>query len=132
MIRNCVSACACTCVCVRAGSAQDVHGRLCSWPTMCVCDTLDGRRGIAEFPTLNSCCLRFKATSQLAHGHSTCGELPKHLTTQQPPLSSMQPTPTHSHYQATTTHHLFFIGAIHSRFQYCFNAADVCVCALLV
>lgn len=64
-------------------------------------------------------CLRFKATSQLARGHSTCGELPKHLTTRQPPLSSTQPTPTHRHYQ-TTTHHLF-IEAIYIRFQYWFN-----------
>lgn len=56
-------------------------------------------------------CLRFKASSQLACGHSRCGQLPKHLTTQQPLLSSMEPTPTHRHYQTTTPH--LFIEAIY-------------------
>lgn len=79
------------------------------------------------------CCLRFKATSQLACGHSTCGELPKHHTTRQPPLSSMQPTPTHRHYQ-TTTHHLFYRSHLHqiSILVQCVAGTDVWVCVLLV
>lgn len=67
-------------------------------------------------------CLRLKATSQLAYGHSTCGELPKHLTSQ---LSSMQRTPTHPHYQATSRHLPMEVLYITSQ---CVLSSDVHLC----